>query len=214
MPPIKLTGETVEYRATDSFKAWHFALLLALLICAMFPQVVPGLQTFIVRDYGFFAYPLAHFQQECYQRGELPFWNPYNNCGVPFLAQWNTMPLYPPSMLYLVLPLHWSLGFFCLLHLWFAGLGMFFLARRWTDDSFAAAFAGTVFAFNGLTLNLLMWPSHMATMSWMPWVVLAVENAWRVGGRKIIFAALAGAMQMLAGGPEITFLTWLFLLVM
>jgi hypothetical protein len=214
MPPIKLTGETVEYRSTDSFKAWHFAVMLALLICAAFPQVVPGLQTFIVRDYGFFAYPLAHFQQECYQNGQLPFWNPYNNCGVPFLAQWNTMPLYPPSMIYLALPLHWSLGFFCLLHLWFAGLGMFFLARRWTDDSIGAAFAGTVFAFNGLTLNLLMWPSHMATMSWMPWVVLAVENAWRVGGRKIILAALAGAMQMLAGGPEITFLTWLFLLVL
>ncbi len=215
MPPIKLTGETVEsHQPTGSFKPWQFALMLALLICAAFPQVVPGLQTFIVRDYGFFAYPLAHFQQECYQRGELPFWNPYNNCGMPFLAQWNTMPLYPPSIIYLMFPLHWSLGFFCLLHLWFAGLGMFFLARRWTDDSFAAAFAGTVFTFNGLTLNLLMWPSHMATMSWMPWVVLAGENAWRVGGRKIILAALAGAMQMLAGGPEIAFLTWLFLLAL
>lgn len=218
MPPIKLTGkptgETVEYHSTDWLKPWQFGVMLALLICATFPQVVPGLQTFIVRDYGFFAYPLAHFQQECYHNGELPFWNPYNNCGVPFLAQWNTMPLYPPSIIYLVLPLNWSLGFFCLLHLWFAGLGMFFLARRWTDDSFAAAFAGTVFTFNGLTLNLLMWPSHMATMAWMPWVVLAAENAWRIGGRKIIFAALAGAMQMLAGGPEITFLTWLFLLVL
>ncbi len=214
MSSIKLTGETVTNRTTDWFTPWRFAVMLAVLICAAFPQVVPGLQTFIVRDYGFFAYPLAHFQQQCYQNGELPFWNPYNNCGVPFLAQWNTMPLYPPSIIYLALPLHWSLGFFCLLHLWFAGLGMYFLARRWTDDSFAAAFAGTVFAFNGLTLNLLMWPSHMATMSWMPWVVLAVESAWRAGGRKIILAALAGAMQMLAGGPEITFLTWLFLLML
>ena len=71
-----------------------------------------------------------------------------------------------------------------------------------------------VFAFNGLTLNLLMWPSHMATFSWMPWVVLAVELAWREGGRKIILAAIAGALQMLAGGPEIIFLTWLFLLAL
>ncbi len=46
----------------------------------------------------------------------------------------------------------------------------------------------------------------------MPWVVLAVELAWREGGRKIILAAFAGAMQMLAGGPEIIFLTWIFLL--
>ena len=196
------------------FTPWRFALLLALLIFAMFPQVLLGLETFVIRDYGFFAYPLAHFQRECFWHGELPFWNPYNNCGVPFLAQWNTMPLYPPSLIYLLLPLQWSLGFFCLLHLWFAGLGMFFLARRWTGNSFAAAFAGMVFAFNGLTLNLLMWPSHIATLSWMPWVVLAVEGAWREGGRKIIFAAFLGAMQMLAGGPETIFLTWILLLAL
>jgi hypothetical protein len=201
----------------------------------------------VVRDYGFFAYPLAHFQQECFRHGELPLWDPYNNCGVPFLAQWNTMPLYPPSLIYLLLPLPWSLSFFCLLHLWFAGFGMFFLARQWTGlrraevssvfdgrnawpvstqlsgkeatatqagNSFAAAFAGVAFAFNGLTLNLLMWPSHIATLSWMPWVVLAVELAWREGGQKIILAAFAGALQMLAGGPEIIFLTWILLLAL
>ena len=196
------------------FTPWRFALLLALLVFAAFPHVLLGLQTFVARDYGFFAYPLAHFQQECFRHGELPFWDPYNNCGVPFLAQWNTMPLYPPTLVYLLLPLQWSLSFFCLLHLWFAGFGMFFLARRWTGNSFAAAFAGVAFAFNGLTLNLLMWPSHIATLSWMPWVVLAVELAWREGGRKIILAAFAGALQMLAGGPEIIFLTWILLLAL
>jgi len=191
------------------FTPWRFGWLLALLVLATFPQVILGLETFVARDFGFFVYPLAHFQKECFWRGTLPFWNPYNNCGVPFLAQWNTMPLYPPSLIYLALPLEWALSFFSLLHLWFAGLGMYFLARRWTGNSFAAAFAGTAFAFNGFTLNLLMWPSHMATFSWMPWVVLAAEGAWRDGGKKIPFAALAGALQMLAGGPETIFITWL-----
>jgi hypothetical protein len=206
------------------FTPFRFGVLLALLIVAAFPTVTIGvsysfppifdLQTFVVRDFGFFSYPNAFFQRECFWRGELPFWDPYNNCGTPFLAQWNTMPLYPPSLIYLTLPLQWSLSFFCLLHLWFAGLGMFFLARRWTGSNFAAAFAATVFSFNGLTLNLLMWPSHIATFSWMPWVVLAVESAWREGGRKIFLAAIVGAMQMLAGGPETIFLTWLFLLAL
>ena len=207
-------SELPETRAPNWFTPLRFGVLLALLICAAFPQVLLGLQTFVVRDYGFFAYPLAHFQQECFRRGELPFWDPYNNCGVPFLAQWNTMPLYPPSLIYLLLPLTWSLSFFCLLHLWFAGLGMYFLARRWTGNDFAAAFAGVVSSFNGLALNLLMWPSHIATFSWMPWVVLAVELAWRTGGLKIILAALVGAMQLLAGGPEIILLTWLFLVAL
>ena len=198
----------------DVFTPARFAALLALLIFASFPQVLLGLQTFVVRDFGFFAYPLAHFQRECFWRGELPLWNPYNNCGVPFLAQWNTMPLYPLALIYLLLPLAWSLSFFCLLHLWFAGLGAYFLARRWTGSNFAAAFAGVAFAFNGMTLNLLMWPSHIATFAWMPWVVLTVERAWREGGRRIFMAALAGAMQMLAGGPETILFTWLLLATM
>jgi hypothetical protein len=196
------------------FTPVRFGILLALLIFAAFPQVLLGLQTFVIRDFGFFAYPLAYFQRECFWHGELPFWDPYNNCGVPFLAQWNTMPLYPPALIYLLLPLTWALGFFCLLHLWFAGLGMFLLARRWSGNSFAAAFAGVAFAFNGFTLNLLMWPSHMATFAWMPWVVLAVERAWRGSGKEIILAAIAGALQMLAGGPEIILLTWIILLAL
>ncbi len=188
--------------------------MLALLIFAAFPQVFLGLETFVARDFGFFVYPLAHFQQQSLLHGEIPFWNPYNNCGVPFLAQFNTMALYPPALFYLALPLKWSLGMFSLLHLWWAGLGMYFLARRWTGNNFAAAFAGFVFAFNGWSINLLMWPSHIATFAWMPWVVLAVELAWRKGMERIILAAFAGAMQMLAGGPETIFLTWLIVLAL
>jgi hypothetical protein len=203
-----------ECRAINWFTPCRFGILLAALIFAAFPQVLLGVQTFVIRDHGFFAYPLAHFQRDCFWHGELPFWNPYNYCGAPFLAQWNTMPLYPPALIYLLLPLTWSLSFFCLLHLWWAGFGMYQLAHRWTGNDFAAAFAGVAFAFNGLTLNLLMWPSHIATLSWMPWVVLAVEGAWRDGGRKIFPAAIVGGLQMLAGGPETIFLTWIFLLAL
>jgi len=68
-------------RATNGFTPPRFGILLALLIIAAFPQILPGLQTFVVRDYGFFSYPAALFQQDCFRHGELPFWNPYNYCG-------------------------------------------------------------------------------------------------------------------------------------
>src|SRR4051794_23513359 len=75
----------------------QFAVFLGLLIVVTFPGVIFGSTTFIVRDFGLFSYPVAHFQRESFWRGELPFWNPLNECGVPFLAQWNTLPLYPFS---------------------------------------------------------------------------------------------------------------------
>ncbi len=189
----------------------RFAALLALLVLASYPQVLLGLQTFVNRDFGFYAYPVAHHFRESFWQGEVPLWNPLSNCGEPFLAQWNTQVLYPPALFYLVLPLSWSLGVFCLLHLFWGGLGMFYLVRSWTGNHFAAAFAGIVFAFNGLMLNSLMGPSTIASLGWMPWVVWLTERAWREGGKMIILAALAGALQMLAGGAETVILTWAFL---
>jgi len=130
--------------------------------------------------------------------GELPFWNPYNCCGIPMLAQWNTMPLYPPALLYLILPLTWGLSVFSLIHLVFGGTGMYLLARKWTTDPLAAGVAGMAFSFSGIAQNFLMWPSHIATFSWMPWVVMAATEACRAGGRRVPVAALAGALQLLA----------------
>src|SRR5258706_4505403 len=146
-------SETTETRAFNWFTPVRFGILLALLIFAAFPQVLLGLQAFVVRDFGFFSYPLAHFQRECFWRGELPFWDPYNNCGAPFLAQWNTMPLYPPALVYLLFPLSWSLSFFCLLHLFWAGLGMYLLGYRWTGTRLGAAVAGLGVGFIVVSLR-------------------------------------------------------------
>src|SRR5207249_5291838 len=123
----------------------RFGGVLALLLFAAFPKVVLGLHSFVYRDYGVLAYPFIHYAHESFWRGELPLWNPLSNCGAPFLAQWGTMTLYPFSIVYLLFPLPWSLSFFCLGHLALGGMGMFFLARRWTDSSFAAAVAGVTF---------------------------------------------------------------------
>lgn len=200
-------------RTATNVDAWfepkRFALLLALLVLAAFPDVIFGSRTFFYRDFAIFGYPLAHYHRESFWRGEVPLWNPFNNCGLPFLAQWNTMTLYPLSIFYLLFPLSWSLGVFCVLHLYLAGVGMYFLGYQWTGRGLPAALAGVAFAFNGLTLSCLKWPNNMAALAWMPVVVLLAEMAWRRGGRAVILASLAAATQVLSGGPEIILFTWL-----
>jgi len=190
------------------FTPARFAVLLAVLIGAAFPDVLFGRSTFFFRDFGFFGYPLAHHHRVSFWNGEIPLWNPLSNCGLPFLAQWNTLVLYPGSLIYLLLPLPWSLNAFCLIHLFVAGLAMYFLANRWVGSQLAAAVAGLAFAFNGLSLNCLMWPNNIAALSLMPLVVLFAERAWREGGRTLVWSALIGATQMLSGAPEIILFTW------
>ena len=168
-----------------------------------------GSASFVLRDFSVFGYPIAHYHRECFWRGELPLWNPLNNCGLPFLAQWNTMTLYPGSLLYLLPPLPWSLGFFMLFHLWLGGLGAYAVARRWTGENFPAAVAGVAYAFHGLTQQSLMWPNNIAALGLLPWVVLTAERGVREGGRPLVVAALVGALQMLTGAPEVIVFTWL-----
>ncbi|MBI4658127.1 MAG: hypothetical protein HY735_04620 [Verrucomicrobia bacterium] len=197
----------------DWFTPGRFGIFLALAIVGSFPAVALGFHTWFYRDFGVLAYPMVFYHHESFWRGELPLWNPLSNCGAPFLAQWGTMALYPFSLIYLLLPLPWSLNFFCLVHLFWAGLGMYFLAVRWFGDRFAACLAGTAFVFNGVTFSCLIWPNYTVALGWMPWVILWVEAGWTAGGRRLLEAAVIAAMQMLAGVPEVVLLTWLVLLV-
>jgi Bacterial membrane protein YfhO len=205
------------YKSSDNFSnEWlrptRFAIVLVTLIVAFFPDSILAGRAFMFRDFGIFTYPNAFFQRETFWHGEVPLWNPLNNCGIPFLAQWNTVCLYPPSLIYILLPLTWGLTLFLLGHFFLAGFGMYLLASQWTGNRLAAAVAGVAFAFNGMTLNCLMWSSNLAALAWMPWVILFVEKAFLAGQRRqIVIAALAGALQMLSGAPEIIVFTWLVL---
>jgi hypothetical protein len=198
--------------STGGITPRRFAIALALIILAAFPAVILGLQTFAYRDFATFGYSLGLYHRECFWRGEMPLWNPLNSFGLPFLAQWNTMTLYPLSLIYILLPLPWSLNMFCLLHVFIAGMGMFYLVSRWTRCTLAAAFAGLSYAFAGLVLIATVWPNILAVLGWLPWVLLAVERALEKGGRAVWIAALVAALQMLAGMPEYTLLTWVLVL--
>lgn len=182
--------------------------LLALALFLSFPFVFLAMETFVLRDFAAFGYPLAAHLKQSLLSGEIPHWNALNDCGLPFLAQWNTMVCYPGSLLLLVVPLSYSLGLFCLLHLLLGGVGMYWLTRVWNDSSAAGLVGGAAYMFNGLLLNSLMWPNNIAAFGWLPWVLLAVSNGISSGGRRIVIAILVGAMQMLCGAPEIILFTW------
>lgn len=208
---MEASQRRLEHFALAGRRPWPFALLLLGLLFAAFPQVFLGTHSFFYRDYGVLAYPFIEYQRDCFWRGELPLWNPYSNCGAPFLAQWGTMTLYPGSLVYLLLPLPWSLSLFCFLHLVLGGTGLFVLARRWVGDGWPATVAGTAFVFSGTMFSCLLWPNYTVALGWMPWVVGWVERSWTEGGRWRVRAALAGLLQMLAGVPELVLLTWLLL---
>lgn len=188
------------------FTPSRFLFITALCLFTAFPEVITTVATFVFRDYGIFSYPNAYYFRQSFWKGEVPLWNPLSNCGLPFLAQWNTQVLYPFSFFYLTFPLDWSLNLFNLLHQLFGGVGAYILLFMLSKSRLGAAVGATIYAFNGLTMNCIMWQSTIAALGWAPWFISAVYLSVKKS-KPVWRAVVAGSMQILAGSPEITMAT-------
>lgn len=184
-------------------------LLITAFLIIFFPTVIIGIDSFFYRDFGVLAYPIIFNTKQSIP--ELPLWNPLSHCGVPFLAQWGTMTLYPFSLIYLCLPLPLSLNLFCLLHLILGGVGMYFISRRWIGGELPSMISAIGYVFNGTVLSCLMWPNYTAALGWLPWVVYAAELALEKGGKYLIYAIILSAIQYLTGVPELLLITQIIL---
>ena len=191
------------------FNTRSFVIILAGTLCLCFARVVIGLNTLFYRDFGAQVYPSIYYLRDSLLHGELPVWNPLVHCGVPFMAQWGNW--YPALLLSPLFPMPWFVNFLCIAHMLWGGLGMYWLCRRLGTSGLAASFAGLAFTFNGVSLGCLMWVSYTASLSWLPWTAGLSMAAWKQGGKWVGLAALASAMQVLAGAPELTLLFWLVL---
>ena len=59
-------------------------------------------------DLVFYYFPMLQQAAERMRAGELPLWNPWQCCGVPFLATAQVAIFYPPTWLVLFMPVTWA----------------------------------------------------------------------------------------------------------
>ncbi|HEY5119230.1 MAG TPA: hypothetical protein VII90_07215, partial [Anaerolineales bacterium] len=139
--------------------------------------------------------PNAEFlRQSLIQYGEIPMWNPRTLGGTPFAADPLSGIYYPPLWLALVISPPLAFNILFLLHLAFAGVGSFLLARDEGASTAGALLAGI--AFGGLPKLVAHAAAGHLTLilavSWTPWLLLAARRAARTGSLRAW--SLAGAM--------------------
>src|ERR1035437_8443265 len=71
---------------------------------------------FIERDLSAFFIPPRHLWVELARSFQMPLWNPYNYSGIPLLATLQPAVLYPPHILYLILPFQVAWNWIIILH--------------------------------------------------------------------------------------------------
>ncbi len=199
---------------------------LAVLFLAIWPwiyflPIALGLGLWLGADTLRTYFPLGVELSRSLSQGRLPLWTNGISAGFPLLADGQIGALYPVNLLlYRFLPASLALPYDTLLHLSWAGIGMYALARSWKTSAAGALLAGLVFSFSGFFFTRLMHTTIILTGAWLPWLIFLQDRFQRAQSEKKSVAAiwflltvLSLAAQFLTGFPQIAFLNSLAFVV-
>ncbi|RMG89394.1 MAG: hypothetical protein D6712_01810 [Chloroflexi bacterium] len=164
------------------------------------------------------------YQYERFANGEVPLWNPYNNGGLPFIADTQAAVFYPPRLITIGLAKlsgGWSyhaLELEMVFHVLAYTLFMYIFVRRLTkaqDGSVVGAFvAAVITGYGGFTTGYP--PLQLALLEaaiWLPLGALGILEATRKERPQWLWLVLSGwalGMSWMAGHPQTSwFLTYL-----
>jgi hypothetical protein len=152
-----------------------------------------------------YFYPTYQALFDRVAQGDLPLWNPYQLCGLPWLGGPAGGLFYPPHVLYVVLPTHAALATLGLLHLVLIALSTLVLVRRAGFGMAAGVLAAILFTLRGTILDWLRWPPLLESVAWLPLGCVAILELARGGGARAAgLLALCTVSSWLAGGPQAT----------
>jgi len=186
------------------------ALLGAALVGLVF--LLPGNRVIGAADTDLIRQFLAwrDFAAQSVLAGHLPLWNPYTYSGQPFLAGFQSGLLYPPNVIFLVLPLCRAANLSLLLHLVILGWGMHRLASRRGLGPLAAGVCAGLLPLSGAVFPHLYAGhlSNLCTLAWTPWIFAGLEDFYRERRLQgLLLASATAALQILAGHVQYVFYT-------
>lgn len=160
-------------------------------------------------------YPWLETVRQAVHAGRLPLWDPHQFAGYPLLANPQIGFFYPPTWLAWLLPVNVALSWYTILHLWLAGVGMLLFTRHQGAGWTGAALAALTFTFSGF-ISARLFAGHLtllATITWLPWILLALTWSVRQGSpRAAVVAGLPVALAILAG--NVPFLLYIGLIIL
>ncbi len=150
------------------------------------------------------------------ETGLYPLWQPWLFSGMPTVEAFSYLSgLYYPNVVFNLF--HTDGIVLQLLHLAFAGLGVFLFLRQYGLTTLAAPLGGAIFMLNPYMSAMLVHGhgSQLMTVAYMPWMLWATLRLMQRGG-----LADAGVLALLAGFQlqrshvQIAYYSWLLVLLL
>lgn len=167
---------------------------------------------FRATDFVKHLWPHQYYLVERLRAGELPLWNPYAGLGRPFLADINTGSLYPPVLASVAFGPHAGVLLLTVLHFGLGAVGMARLGQRLGFSRLGGWIAALSFVGSGYVV-MLMHAGHVIYawgVMYLPALfLLAVRLQDAPRPRAIAALAVALALQLLCGHPQVAWISWL-----
>jgi hypothetical protein len=201
------------------FKDWHAILIIIGSVTIFFRDVIFQ-KAFFWEDFMYFFYPVRNFAAVSISQGELPLWNPYTLCGMPFQADIQSAIFYIPNLLLSLFVSDGRLPFFWLemeivVHYMIAGICMYYLAKSFGIERIYALFSGLVFCLSGFMIAHAIHQVVICQVAWFPLVVLLFRRALRErSGLFMILCGLILGHAVLAGYPQVSLYIFFFLFLL
>ncbi len=188
-----------------------YVFLLFLCVLAYLPAIVAVLRGGVpFRGDGVSLFwPWRTFARHSLQTGILPLWNPYSQCGMPFLSNLQTSVLYPPNVVYWILPYRFAALLDLMAHDTFLMAGAYCFARSLRlDNAFlsrhSALLAAIALGLGGGVASHsyaghTTWHAARAFLPWELWATLLFLRGGKA--RHAILLALLFVLQLASGYP-------------
>lgn len=192
----------------------HVGILFLLAIVAFFPVVMNSHP--VKWDMIDCFYPWRFHIGECLQNGQLPWWNPYQDLGYPIHADPSSGAWYPMVWLlgstvgYNI----WTIGFELWIHVFFAGVGMYFLAKTLKLDARFALIGGIAYMLSGFFIGNAQHLPYIISACWLPYVLaFYLKMREQKGWQNAVKAGLFLFLMITGGYPAITIILFYLLLI-
>lgn len=164
------------------------------------------------------GYPFFSYTESRISQGELPLWNPYVFCGIPFYASFSSPVFYPLRGLPMLLfGSEVAIRFLFPIHLFLAGLFAWMFLKSVKLSKWGALIGAFAYA-SGAWANTLFYAGHGSKIicwAWLPlllWAVIKWANSHDT--KYIGFGALAIGMQGLSSHPQMVLYSAGFALIL
>lgn len=147
------------------------------------------------------------------RQGHLPLWNPHLLSGYPWFASFQTLLLYPPAWMFLVLPLGKAVNAFIVLHVLLIGFGMYCWLKQQNLHPLSCVLGGALLMFAS-TVTMQIYAGHvtpLSSMAWIPFILWTVDGCFNVKNRLrwILAGTIFVALQIMGGFPQHVYYTGL-----